>query len=152
MARGAVRSHNTAMPAPEVKLADGARSELAVALCRAIASTFERHPERAVALAAMRDRVLVRAEDAGETVTLVFADGGLRIEDGETGAASIRIVGDRDTILALTRLPLRRGLPDLRSDAGRLVVKRQLGGELTVRGLLLRLPQVRHLLQVLAGG
>jgi hypothetical protein len=140
------------MPAPEIQLAVGARSELAVALCRAIASTLERHPERAQALAAMRDRVLVRAEDTGETVTLVFADGRLRIEDGETGTAPIRIVGDSDTILALTRLPLRRGLPDLRSDAGRLVFKRQLGGELTVRGLLLRLPQVRHLLQVLAGG
>jgi hypothetical protein len=140
------------MPGPEIKLADDARSELAVALCHAVASTFERHPERAQALVAMRDRVLVRAEDTGEAVTLVFTDGELRIEDGETGAAPIRIVGDRDTILALTRLPLRHGLPDLLSDAGRLVFKRQLGGELTVRGLLLRLPQVRHLLQVLAGG
>jgi hypothetical protein len=140
------------MPAPEIQLADEARSELAVALRDAVASTLERHPERGQALAAMRDRVLVRAEDTGEAVTLVFAGGGLRIEDGEAGAAPIRIVGDRDTILALTRLPLRRGLPDLRSDAGRIVFKRQLGGELTVRGLLLRLPQVRHLLQVLAGG
>jgi hypothetical protein len=140
------------MPAPEVQLADGARSELAVALRDAVASTLERYPERGRSLAAMRDRVLVRAEDTGEAATLVFAGGGLRIEDGETGAAPIRIVGDRDTILALTRLPLRRGLPDLTSDTGRLVFKRQLGGELTVRGLLLRLPQIRHLLQVLAGG
>ncbi len=140
------------MSASKIQLAEGSHSELAVALCHAVTSTLERHPERGQALAAMRGPVLVRAEDTGEAVTLVFADGGLRIEDGETGAAPIRIVGDRDTILALTRLPLRRGLPDLRSDAGRLVFKRQLGGELTVRGLLLRLPQVRHLLQVLAGG
>jgi hypothetical protein len=139
------------MPASEIRLADGARSELAFALCDAVASTLERHPDRRQALAAMRDRVLVRAEGTGETVTLVFAGGGVQIEDGETGAARIRIVGDRDTILALTRLPLRHGLPDLRSD-GRLIFRRQLGGELTVRGLLLRLPQVRHLLQVLAGG
>jgi hypothetical protein len=140
------------MPAPEIQLADGTHSELAVALRHAIASTLERHPERVQALAAMHDRVLVRAEDTGEALTLVFAGGGLRIEDGDTGAAPIRIVGDHETILALTRLPLRRGLPDLTSDPGRLVFKRQLGGELTIRGLLLRLPQVRHLLQVLAGG
>src|ERR1700694_2540831 len=100
------------MPAPEIQRADGARSELAVALCQAVASTLERHPERGQALAAMHDRVLFRAEGTGEGVTLVFCDGRLRIEDGETGAAPIRIVGDRDTILALTRLPLRRGLPE----------------------------------------
>jgi hypothetical protein len=140
------------MSGAEIQAVEGSRSRLAIELRDAIASTLERYPERHAALASMRDRVLVRAEDTGEAVTLVFAGQGLSIEDGEAGRAPIRIVGDRGTILALTRLPLRHGLPDLTSDIGRLLFKRQLGGELTVRGLLLRLPQIRHLLQLLAGG
>src|SRR5207244_7516471 len=133
-----------------IQLAKDSRSELAVALRDAIAGNLERRPGRRGTLAAMRDIVLVRAEDTGESVTLLFGPAGLRIEDGEVGRAPIRIVGDRETILTLTRLPIRHGLPDLRSGAARLVLKRQLGGELTIRGLLLRLPQVRHLLELLA--
>ncbi len=146
------------MPPAEIELAAGTTSELATSLRDAIVATLARHPERAASLRALRDSVALRAEDTGETVTLTpAAPGRLVISDegastGSAAAARIRVVGDRDTILALTRLPLVRGLPDLRSDAGRLVLARQLGGELTVRGLLLRLPQVRHLLQVIAGG
>ncbi len=136
----------------EIELANGTDSMLATALRDAIAATLERYPGRIPSFRALRDRVLVRAEDTGEAVTLVFDHGKLQILDGEAGAAQIRIIGDRDTILALTRLPLRYGLPDLTSEAGRRVFTRQLGGELTVRGLLLRLPQIRHLLQVVAGG
>jgi hypothetical protein len=140
------------MPAAEIELAAGTSSVLATSLRDAVEWTLERYPERRASLRALRDTVLLRAEDTGETVTLAFDRGKLLISDGETGTARIRVVGDRDTILALTRLPLVHGLPDLRSDPGRLVLARQLGGELTVRGLLLRLPQVRRLLQVIAGG
>lgn len=140
------------MAAVPIELADGASSELAHALRHAIAGNLERRPERARAAAAMRDRVLVRAEDTGDTVTLVFENGGIRIVSGESGPVRIRILADRDTILALTRLPLRHGIPDVTSEVGRQLARSQLGGELTVRGLFLRLPQVRHLLQLLAGG
>ena len=90
-------------------------------------------------------RVLVRAEDTGETFTLWFEDGALRLDQGEAGRAQIRILGDSEAILALTRLRFRPG-----DDALRLVLKRQLGGELTVRGLVLRPRQVLHLLRLLA--
>jgi len=92
-------------------------------------------------------RVLVRAEDTDETFTFWFEDGALRLEEGEASRAQIRILGDSEAIQALTRLRFRPG-----DDALRLVLKRQLGGELTIRGLVLRLPQLRHLLRVLAGG
>ena len=136
----------------EIELANGSDSMLATALRDAIAGTLERYPRRIASFRALRDRVLVRAEDTGEAVTLAFDHGKLQISDGEAGAAQIRIIGDRDTILALTRLRLRYGLPDLTSEAGRRIVTQQLGGQLTIRGLLLRLPQIRHLLQVVAGG
>jgi hypothetical protein len=140
------------MSSVQIELAEGTRSDLATLLRDAVAATLERYPERAQSVDAMNDHVLVRAEDTGEAVTLSFAQSRLRIADGEATPVKIRILGDRDTIAALTRLPLRHGLPDLRSETGRAVLLHQLSGELTVRGLLLRLPQIRHLLQVLAGG
>ncbi|HZR93499.1 MAG TPA: hypothetical protein VFA44_13950 [Gaiellaceae bacterium] len=137
---------------PEIEIADGTVSELAALLRDAVAAALERHPERAATLRALRERVLVRAEDTGEVVTLVFADGRVSIADGDAGGARIRILGDRDAISALTRVPLRRGLPDLRSEATRTVLLRQLGGELTVRGLIVRGPHFRRVLQLLAAG
>ena len=95
--------------------------------------------------AGLTSRVLVKAEDTGETFTFWVEDGELRLEEGEAGGAQIRILGDSEAILALTRLEFRPG-----DDALQLVLKRQLGGELTVRGLVLRPRQVLRLLRLLA--
>lgn len=93
--------------------------------------------------------VLVRAEDTGTAVTLDFADGRVRVSEGEPESPRIRILGDEDAILALTRMPVER-LPKVWSRAGREVLKRQLGGELTIRGLVLRSRSVLRLLRLLS--
>ncbi len=51
---------------------------------------------------------LVRAEDTGSAVTLDFAGSRVRVSDGERESPSIRILGDEDAILALTRMPCER--------------------------------------------
>ncbi len=94
--------------------------------------------------AGVRTRVLVRAEDTGEAFTLELGEGAWTLEEGETESAGIRILGDGEAILALTRLRLRPG-----DDALRLVLKRQLGGELTIRGLVLRPRRVLQLIRLL---
>ena len=100
-------------------------------------------------LGKLEGTVVVRAEDTDSAVTLDFAGGGVRVSDGEPESAQIRILGDEDAILALTRLPCRR-VPKVWSPAGREVLKRQLGGELTIRGLVLRSRSVLRLLRLLA--
>ena len=140
------------MPTPpglsEIELAEGTSSELAHALRDAIARNAGR-PEGREALAKLRGRVLVRSEDRGGAVTLDFDDGRVRISDGEEEGARIRVLGDEDAILALTRLPFRGAVPQVWSAPGRLALKRQLGGELTIRGLVLRSPSVLRLLRLL---
>jgi hypothetical protein len=129
-------------PPSRVELADEAPSTLA----RELAAALERHESQ---LGTLDGVVLVRAEDSGTAVTLEFTDAGVRISEGEAESASIRIVGDEDAILALTRMPYRR-LPAVWSPAGRQVLKRQLGGELTIRGLVLRSRSVVRLLHLLS--
>jgi hypothetical protein len=94
--------------------------------------------------------VLVWADDRDSAVTLDFSAGSVRIRDGEREGARIRVLGDEDSILALTRLPFSGRVPEVWSKPGRLALKRQLGGELTIRGLVLRSRNVLRLLRLLA--
>jgi hypothetical protein len=129
-------------PHSPVELAKEASSPLALGLCEALT-------RNAAHLGKLEGRVLVRAEDTGSAVTLDFANGRVRVSEGEPERARIRILGDEDAILALTRMPFRR-LPAVWSPSGRQVLKRQLGGELTIRGLVLRSPSVLRLLRLLS--
>jgi hypothetical protein len=129
-------------PPSRVQLADGASSTLA----RELTAALERHESQ---LGTLEGDVLVRAEDSGTAVTLEFTEAGVRVSEGEPESAHIRILGDEDAILALTRMPFHR-LPAIWSPAGREVLKRQLGGELTIRGLVLRSRSVMRLLHLLS--
>jgi hypothetical protein len=94
--------------------------------------------------------VLLRAEDSDSAVTLEFDEGRVRISGREEEGAQIRILSDADAILSLTRLPFRGGVPMVWSAPGRLALKRQLGGELTIRGLVLRSRQLLRFLRTIA--
>jgi hypothetical protein len=133
----------------EVELDEGASSELALTLRDAISRNAERQ-EGQEALGKLSGQVLVRAEDRDSAVTLDFSGRGVRIRDGEEEGARIRVLGDEDAILALTRLPFGGRLPEVWSKPGRLALKRQLGGELTIRGLVLRSRSVLRLLRLLS--
>jgi hypothetical protein len=133
----------------DVELDDRASSELAFTLRNAIARNAER-PEGRDALGKLSGRVLVRAEDRDSAVTLDFSGGRVRIREGEDDGARIRVLGDEDAIVALTRLPFSGGVPEVWSGPGRLALKRQLGGELTIRGLVLRSRSVLRFLRLLA--
>jgi hypothetical protein len=136
-------------PVGQIELDEGTTSELALALRDALARNVERSDGRR-ALEKLHGRVLVRAEDHDRAVTIDVEESQIRIADGEQPDARIRIVGDEDAILALTRVPFRGPVPEAWSPAGRLALKRQLGGELTIRGLVLRSPSVLRLLRLLA--
>jgi hypothetical protein len=133
----------------EVELDEGTSSELALTLRDAIVRNAARREGRA-ALGKLSGRVLVRAEDRDRAVTLDFADGSVRIRDGELEGARIRVLGDEDAILSLTRVPFSGRVPEVWSRPGRLALRRQLGGELTIRGLVLRSRSVLRLLRLLS--
>jgi hypothetical protein len=111
-----------------IELDEGTTSELALALRDAIARNLEREEGRR-ARAGLGGRVLIRAEDTDRAVTIDFDRDRIRIGEGEQPAPRIRIVGD---------------------EGGRQALKRQLGGELTIRGLVLRSPSVLRFLRLLA--
>jgi hypothetical protein len=133
----------------EIELDEGASSELALTLREAIARNVARQKGRET-LGKLSGRVLVRAEDRDSAVTLDFSGGSVRIRDGAEEGAPIRVLGDEDAILALTRLPFGGRVSEVWTRPGRVALKRQLGGELTIRGLVLRSRSVLRLLRLLA--
>ncbi len=137
------------MGGDRIELDEGTTSELALALRDAMSQNLEREEGRR-ARERLGGRVLIRAEDTDRAVTIDFDRDRIRIGDGEQPAARIRILGDEDAILALTRVPFRGAVPKAWSAGGRQALKRQLGGELTIRGLVLRSPSVLRLLRLLA--
>jgi hypothetical protein len=132
-----------------IELEEGTSSELALALRQAIERNLQR-PAGREAAGKLGGRVLVRAEDSDRAVTIDFDGGRVRIADGEQPGARIRILGDEDAILRLTLVPFRGPVPEVWSAAGRHALKRQLGGELTIRGLVRRSASVLRLLRLLS--
>ena len=115
------------MAGDRIELDEGTTSELALALRDAIARNLEREEGRR-AREGLGGRVLIRAEDTDRAVTIDFDRDRIRIGDGEQPAARIRILGDEDAILALTRVPFRGRVPKAWSSGGRQALKRQFGG------------------------
>ena len=73
--------------------------------------------------------------DTDEQVRLHFAGDQLWVTSGPAMAAELRLVGTADTILGLSTVPLRFGIPDLLTSSGRGLTSRWVAGGLQVHGL-----------------
>jgi hypothetical protein len=88
---------------------------------------------RARLLATTRGAVQIDVPDAGVTVGLKFVPGSLTITSGPVAGADVRVVADADTVLALSTVPLRAGLPDPLSARGREIVRKLASGGVKLR-------------------
>lgn len=124
-------------------------SGLAEMLATLIGQNLAREPSR---LAHLRPSVIVlAATDAEVVVTLRLDEGVVRVCDGASGEAHLRIAAAADRLLALTTAPLLAGLPDPLRPRGRAVLADVLTGRVHVRGLLrhpIRLARFAALLSV----
>jgi hypothetical protein len=99
--------------------------------------------------------VVLDAPDAEVTVFLRIDPDEVRVGDGQVPGAHLRIQADSGRLLDLTIAPLRLGLPDLLTPAGRAIVRDLLTRRLRIRGLLrhpLRLARLTQLLSVADAG
>ena len=119
--------------APTVTFADPEPNGLASMLGALIEQNLRRDPSRRRLL---RPTVVsLEASDAEVAVTLHIGADGVRIANGASPIAALRVVTDSRRLLDLAAVPLRAGLPDPFTAPGREVVGALLRGELRVRGL-----------------
>lgn len=86
--------------------------------------------------------------DTDEDVLLRFTAFAIEIMDAPTDLADLTLVGTSDTLMGLTTVPLRFGMPDPLSAAGRGLAGRWIGGGIEVHGLPRHALLLRSVLQI----
>ena len=120
-----------------VEYADPQPNGLAEMLGGLIQANLEQHPERG---ALLRPAVIsITAPDAGVAVGIRIEPGRVAVRNGEPSRAALRVTADSTTLMELSSVPLRFGLPDSMTREGREVNKKLLTGRIKVRGIFTHL-------------
>jgi len=120
-----------------VEYADAEPNGLAEMLGGLIQANLQQHPERESLL---RPAVIgIMAPDAGVSISVLIAPEKVTIRNGEPPRAQLRVTADSTTLIELSSVPLRFGLPDSMTKQGREVNGKLFKGELKVRGMLAHL-------------
>jgi hypothetical protein len=132
-----------------VEYADEEPNGLAQILGGLIEANLAQHPEREVLL---KPAVVgITAPDVGVSITLQIAPGRVGIANGLQGKPHLLVQANSDTLIELSSVPLRFGLPDNMTKDGRAVTGSLLKGRIKVRGMtrhVARLARLNKLLSV----
>jgi hypothetical protein len=134
----------------EVRYLDQEPSGLATMLGGLIEANLAAHPER-MSLLSKLSMYSISATDVGVAVSIRLSPKRVLVRNGVVGRPHIRIETASDSLMGLSSVPLKFGLPDVATKEGREVIRKLLKGELKVRGLLLhpaRLGRLNKLLSV----
>ena len=109
---------------------------LGVMLADLVRGNIEANPDRARLLEGVIGRVNLRARDADVAVGMEFRGGQLFVRAHPFPKADLDVDTDADTLMGMSTVPLRFGMPDVGSADGRAVVRKMLKGQLKVRGMV----------------
>ncbi|HOX43152.1 MAG TPA: hypothetical protein PK668_06125 [Myxococcota bacterium] len=123
---------------PSVVIDSGAQENgLANMLADLMRQNMEAHPAKARAFRRLRASVAITAPDAEVSLTMNFNRGACVIFDGVVGQPALHIQADSETILKLSNLPLRLGLPDPLAPESKALVQDLLARRVVIKGLAL---------------
>jgi len=100
-----------------------------------LTANLTQRPEKRAVFECMRGAVAIELVDIETAVTLVFAAGKLRIEEGIVGCPEIVIRTASDRVMDLNALRIVGGLPWYFDEAGRRVLGHLVSGRLKIKGL-----------------
>jgi hypothetical protein len=119
----------------EVRYLDAEPNGLAAMLGGLIEGNLAAHPERE-ALLRKRATYSISAPDVHVAVSIRLAPGAVTVRNGAVARPDVAVEADSGTLVGLSSVPLKLGLPDLMTKEGREVNRKLLKGQLKVRGLL----------------
>jgi len=121
---------------------------LATMLGGLIEANLEQHPERE---ALLKPAVIgITAPDAGVSLTLQIAPGRVGVANGLQGRPHLLVTADSGTLIELSSVPLRLGLPDSMTKDGRAVNAKLFKGEIKVKGMIRNLGKLARLNRLLS--
>lgn len=136
---------------PEIRLAQGAEeAALALMLEELMQQNLKDKPQLEKDFNALNIGAGIVAEDADVQLTLDFRKGTLTIHNGLVGNPKIVIRTDSNSLLELTALKIKFGLPYFFDENGLAVTKKFLKRELRIKGLthLIALIHITRILSV----
>jgi hypothetical protein len=121
-----------------VEYADAEPNGLAEMLGGLIQANLEQHPERESLL---KPAVIgIKAPDAEVSVTITLVPGKVTVHNGRPKMPpQLDVTSDSTTLIELSSVPLRFGLPDSMTKEGREVNKKLFKGQLRVKGMFTHL-------------
>ncbi len=136
---------------PEIGFAPGADSDaLAVMLADILERNLEEHPQRTRDFDALDIAVEIDVKGADVRSTLEFRGGELVFHSGIAASPGLVVSADMDTLMEVTNLKIRLGLPNPCDETGIAVVKKLLRGELKIKGLLAHPMALLRLIRVIS--
>jgi hypothetical protein len=132
-----------------VEYPDPEPNGLASMLGGVIEGNLAAHPERERFLSNV-SAYGIRAADVGVEVSIRLAPGKVTVRNGIVGKPHILVQTDSETLVGLSSVPLRFGLPDIGTKEGREVNRKLLRGQLKVKGLFLHPGKLARLNRLLA--
>jgi hypothetical protein len=115
---------------------DAGAVALASILSEVLATNLEEKPQRVKDLNRMKAKVGILARDADVAITFCFLKGNVIVQDGLTADSKLILNAPTDTLMELTNLNIKFGIPWFFDKTGLSVVKKLLTRELQIMGLL----------------
>jgi hypothetical protein len=118
-----------------VEFLDAEPNGLATMLGGIIQANLAAHPEREALLDAVTT-YSIRASDIDVAVSIRLSPGRVQVRNGVVGRPKVRVESDSNTLVGLSGVPLRFGLPDVKAKEGREVLRSLVKRRLRVRGMV----------------
>jgi hypothetical protein len=119
----------------KVQYPDAEPNGLAAMLGGIIEANVNAHPERQ-RLLSKRATYAIVAPDVNVAVSIRLYRGTVTVRNGIIGRPEIVVRANSEELVGMSAVPLRFGLPDMRTKEGREMNRKLLKGQLKVKGLL----------------
>jgi hypothetical protein len=134
-----------------IQLAEGAEDlGLAVMLRDLLGQNFEQNPHKVPDFIKLNIPIGLTVSDVDIDLTMAFSGGALVIYPGIMGKPALCITAEAETIMGMSNLQIKWGLPYYFDDPGREVLKAMTAGRLKVKGMLLHFPSLVRLSRIMS--
>jgi hypothetical protein len=141
----------TAVQMPEIIILPEARElGLPVMLADLIRQNIEKRPDKIKPFESIEAKVLIEIPDIQTSAGLEFHRGKLTLSKDLSGKPDLHILTDSTTLLDLSLLKIKLGLPYFFDKNGFKILKKILNGEIVIKGLFKNFPVLINLTKIIS--